>query len=156
MNARLALFVLLTSTLGFTQQISTKANVLGFWAGESPHDAGVHAAALGLPRLTGCKNRSVTTTDYIDCEFLGTSTEKIQATFHNGRLQRVEYNFRVERYSEFLLRISEDYGRPHVVHTPDGSELSKDWGGLKEKVEISLGKTYDNSSGWITVIFNGF
>ena len=115
---------------------------LGFSGGESPEDAGAHAAALGLTQLVHCNARQ-SAGEFIDCKFSGLIGDSIEVSFFHGQLQRVDYRFGLNRYDEILEQLKKDYGRPRTLTDPHDSsdEISEEWGGYKDRFNISLLKT---------------
>jgi hypothetical protein len=134
--------------------------VLGFKAGESAKETGTHAVeSLGMTEAGNCKERrdgNATYPEYVDCEFLGSNSESLQASFYSGQLQRLEYTFPLSRYDTVLEQISKTFGKPRSVTGPHdrSNVVALDWGGFNEGFDISMGKRIDGTSGSASVVFN--
>lgn len=132
---------------------SEKMAILGFRPGESADDTASHAVALGFSRVGDCKYRQfpgqAPITDYTDCTFAGNSGESMEVSFHCGRLQRIDYKFKVTRYGELLKTMTNAYGKPRSMDIDGTNPSLVGWGLPDEGFSIELGKTDDGASGFL-------
>lgn len=133
-------------------------SALGFRAGESAHEAGVHVGTLGLTHVGDCKYRQDflgTHAEYVDCVFTDDGGQSLEASFYEGSLQRLKYEFLVDRYEGILEAITKDNGPSRTLTSPSDPSfiICQMWGGVKEGYDISVGKTVNNKRGWASIIF---
>lgn len=126
---------------------------LGFTAGERVSAAVNHAATLGFMRAD-CTPRQ-NAPEYSDCKFAANG-ESLEASFYASRLQRIKYYFGASRYEEILGVITKVHGAPRTLHdAQDPSyEVGEEWGGLKERCKISLGRAADGNGAFATAVFD--
>lgn len=122
-------------------------SVLGFRFGESAHDMGKRAGAMGF-RLVDCRQRSADAPEYVDCKLVRDSGDALTASLLEGRLQRLDLSFRLENYDQVLQAVERDHGIPRVWQTGP-LKGTAEWGSAAEDFNISLGKTADMTAGWL-------
>ncbi len=97
--------------------------VLGFRAGESGEDVKKQMAALGIPDLGDCKDRTYSGTEhatvaldiyteYVDCKWSADNGNTLEPSFYYGQLQRLKYTFSIDQYDRVRVAIEKEHGQP--------------------------------------------
>jgi hypothetical protein len=129
-----------------------KASFLGFEGWESSEDAATHARSMGFEQNGACKSRvySGYNSGYTDCNFSNNVVESITISFYLGKLQRIDYNFGVNRYDQIRATVIMAFGNSN-----GSDDSAENWGGGKDGYSISLGKTVVSPiRGWVMFVLD--
>lgn len=127
-----------------------KVKVLGFSAGETPFEAGVHAAALGMTQMCNCESRNHNSAeDYVDCRFTDEDNESIRVSFFRDRLCLIQYTFNEWKYAEVVANISASLGTPQI-----SSREARSWGGPELGFIVDARRWLTREHGVLRVEFN--
>jgi len=134
-------------------------SIFGFAPWESPERATSNALALLGPAsiAKGCQSRSAGSAvfpDYVDCLFIGNSSELVKTTLLSGHLQQIEYHFPISRYASVRHEIEDAIGPSNEETNNLPEDGIANWGGVSQPFDVSLIKVVDGINAVVEVNLN--
>jgi hypothetical protein len=127
---------------------SPRGVVLGFRLGESATDMARRAGEMGFTLTAeGCHKRNVDAPEYLDCYLTRGNGNRLEVSFLNGTLQRINLDFKMKDYDAVLKALERDEGVPRVDENGWNN-----WGSFADGYEIVLQDTYGGIDGSMSAV----